>query len=157
MLRSTLRNLRSRFTRTALTVAGIAIGVLALVVVGALAEQLGTIVARSTAVNANSVFALAPGRTLYDPLAATHISRDLARIRGFAGVKDVVPEVVLPFGSAQSGRFGPPSFIFGMPQEARRYAGALSNRPRARLWSRRASRGRDRAGLRGGDELRRAT
>jgi ABC-type antimicrobial peptide transport system permease subunit len=57
-----VRNLRARPTRTVLTVAGIAIGILALVVVGSLAERLHEIVARSTALNAGTVFAVVGDR-----------------------------------------------------------------------------------------------
>jgi len=45
-MRDALRNLRNRPARTCLTIAGIAIGILALVVVGSLAERLQTIVSR---------------------------------------------------------------------------------------------------------------
>jgi putative ABC transport system permease protein len=127
MILSVLRNLRSRPARSALTIAGIAIGVLALVVVGARAERLQTIVSRSTAVNTRSVFALLPPQELAEPGAGVRIGRWLRTIRTFDGVDEVIPEIVLPYaGSSRDTRFGPPSFIFGVPLEARKYAGDLT-------------------------------
>jgi len=85
------RRLGNRLARTALTVAGIAIGVLALVVV-----------------------------------------------RRSAGVRGVVPEVVVPYatGFAESSRFGPPSLIFGFPYRTRTLASAafVVERGRKRCW-----------------------
>lgn len=125
-MRDALRNLRSRPARTALTVAGIAIGILALVVVGALAEQLQTIVSRSAALNGSAIFAFANGRTLYSKDAEARMRSNVARIARFPGVRAVVPEVVLPFstGFAEGNRFGPPSLIFGFPYAARHAAAA---------------------------------
>ncbi len=124
MILSSLRNLRARLARTVLTVAGIAIGVLALVVVGSLAERLQTIVTRSTALNTRVVFAFASGRELYSAGAAERMRRTIGAIAHYSGVRAVIPEVVLPYntGFAESGRFGPPSLIFGFPYGARRVA-----------------------------------
>jgi len=107
-----------------LTVAGIAIGVLALVVVGSLAERLQTIVSRSTALNTRIIFAFGTGRELYGAGAAVRMQRNIGLIARYSGVGAVVPEVVLPYntGFAQSNRFGPPSLIFGFPYGARRIA-----------------------------------
>jgi len=118
---SVLRNLRSRLARTTLTVAGIAIGVLALVVVGSLAERLQTIVSRSTSLNTGAIFAFGTGRELYAPGAEGRMRRNVAQIAHFAGVRAVVPEVVVPYnaGFAESNRFGPPSLVFGFPYAAR--------------------------------------
>jgi hypothetical protein len=58
MIVAVLHNLRSRALRTALTVGGIAIGIIALVVAGSLAERLQTSVGRSNALNGNAIFAL---------------------------------------------------------------------------------------------------
>jgi putative ABC transport system permease protein len=115
-----VRNLRARPTRTVLTVAGIAIGILALVVVGSLAERLHEIVARSTALNAGTVFAVVDDGLLArgDSAAVARAGHALARLDGVA---TVVPEVVLPyrFDSGGSGRFGPPSLIFGFAGDDR--------------------------------------
>jgi putative ABC transport system permease protein len=95
-----LRDLASRPARTFFTVAGIAIGILALTVVGSLAERLHTIVARSTALNTDVVFA-----TL--------------RRSALIGVRTAVPEVIVPYESGSaSARFGPPSLVFGFPDQA---------------------------------------
>ncbi len=115
------RQLRSRLARTSLTVAGIAIGILALVVVGALAERLQTIVARSTALNAGAIFAFGNGRELYGAGPQARMRRSVEIVRRSAGVRGVVPEVVMPYatGFAESSRFGPPSLIFGFPYRTR--------------------------------------
>ncbi len=114
-----------RATRTVLTVAGIAIGILALVVVGSLAERLAEIVARSTAVNAGTIFAVVERRVLIAGDGAT-VRRDGPALQRLPGVANVVPEVVLPYAAdaGETGRFGPPSLIFGLPDAARALASA---------------------------------
>jgi putative ABC transport system permease protein len=129
MILAVLHNLRSRALRTALTVGGIAIGILALVVVGSLAERLQTIVGRSSALNGNDIFAVGTGFDRDGGVAnADTFDRAARRIRRFRGVRDVVPEVIVPFGASAGGngdpgRFGPPAFVFGFPPSARAYAG----------------------------------
>jgi putative ABC transport system permease protein len=136
VIASVLRNLLSRALRTSLTATGIAIGILALVVVGGLAERLHAIVAGSNALNTGAVFAFAP---LSDDLGGGgSLDRAAETIRHFSGVRGVVPEVVLPFASDE-GRFGPPALIFGFPPSARKYAARMP----------RIAEGRD---LRAGDE-----
>jgi putative ABC transport system permease protein len=127
MILSVVRNLRSRAVRSALTVAGIAIGILALVVVGSLAERLQIIVARSTAVNTRSIFGFAGPRELSDPDAGERARRWLTQIATFDGVAAVIPEVMIPYAvSFGDARFGPPALIFGVPEEARKYAGGIT-------------------------------
>jgi len=124
-----LRNFRSRLARTSLTVAGIAIGILALVVVGSLAERLQTIVGRSAALNTGAIFAVGSGREVFGAGSRERMRANLARIRQLPGVAAVVPEVIIPYatGFAQGTRFGPPSLIFGFPHDMRRLAsGTLS-------------------------------
>jgi putative ABC transport system permease protein len=127
MALSVLHNLRSRALRTALTVGGIGIGILALVVVGSLAERLQTIVGRSTALNTNAIFAVTTG---FDRdgagTVAERLNRAARRIRTFSGVRDVVAEVIVPYGVSGGGngdpaRFGPPALVFGFPPAARAY------------------------------------
>jgi putative ABC transport system permease protein len=119
-IRDALLHLRGRTTRTFFTVAGIAIGILALVVVGSLAERLHVIVARSSALNAGTIFAVIAPDVLARGDAAT-IRRANDALRRVDGVASVVPEVVLPYRSdgGDDGRFGPPSLIFGIPDAAR--------------------------------------
>ncbi|GAC1405168.1 MAG: ABC transporter permease [Candidatus Velthaea sp.] len=122
MVIAVLRNLRSRATRTALTVSGIAIGILALVVVGSLAERLQTIVARSGALNSDAVFALATNVDRFGGDAEAHLRGATATIKSFGGVRAVVPEVILPYARGGSdGRFGPPALVFGFPPQARAF------------------------------------
>jgi len=131
------RNLRSRLARTSLTVAGIAIGILALVVVGSLAERLQTIVARSAALNAGAIFAFGSPRELYGAGARERMRRNIALVARSTGVRGVVPEVVVPYatGFAESSRFGPPSLIFGFPYRTRTLAGAAFAIDRGRDFS----------------------
>jgi putative ABC transport system permease protein len=115
-----LRDLASRPARTFFTAAGIAVGILALTVVGSLAERLHTIVGRSTALNTNVVFAQVRRATLFAPDAPVTIRRAYARVRELPGVDTVLPEVMLPYASQSArARFGPPSLVFGFPAAAR--------------------------------------
>ncbi len=128
MIRAVLYNLRSRALRTSLTVGGIAIGILALVVVGSLAERLQTIVGRSDALNANEIFAVSTGFGRESSVeTADGLTRAARRIRTFGGVRDVVAEVIVPYGRVGGGdgdpaRFGPPALVFGFPPAAHAYA-----------------------------------
>lgn len=127
MIVAVLRNLRSRALRTTLTVAGIGVGILALVVVGSLAERLQTIVGRSLALNTNAIFAVTSS---FDRdtggSGGEQLDRDARRIRSLSGVHDVVAEVIVPYGlpgsgNGDPGRFGPPALVFGFPPAARAY------------------------------------
>ncbi len=118
-IRDALLHLRGRATRTSFTVAGIAIGILALVVVGSLAERLHEIVVRSSALNAGTIFAVLE-RGLLARGDAAAIRRTGTALAHIPGVASVVPEVVLPYrDGTDDGRFGPPSLIFGIPDGAR--------------------------------------
>jgi putative ABC transport system permease protein len=123
-----LRQLRARLGRTALTVSGIAIGIIALVVVGSLAEQLHLIVSRSTSLNRGAIFAIARGAELSTGDARSRVDRASVRIRSLPGVRAAIPEVIVPYRlSGGSDRFGPPSLVFGIPAAGRALAGnALS-------------------------------
>lgn len=115
-----LRDLASRPARTFFTVAGIAIGILALTVVGSLAERLHTIVARSTALNTDVVFATIRRSALTGPDAEKTVRGAYAKLVALDGVRSAVPEVIVPYDSgAASARFGPPSLVFGFPDRAR--------------------------------------
>ncbi len=123
-MNATFRQLRARLARTALTVSGIAIGILALVVVGSLAEQLHRIVSRSTALNRGAIFAIARGSELASGDARSRVDRAIGQIRGLSGVRGIVPEVIVPYRiSGGTDRFGPPSLIFGVPPAGRALAG----------------------------------
>ncbi len=116
-----LRDLVSRPARTFFTAAGIAVGILALTVVGSLAERLHTIVTRSTALNTGVVFATVQRATLLAPNAPATIRRAYAKLKTLDGVRAAIPEVIVPYarGGEQGGRFGPPSLVFGFPDAAR--------------------------------------
>lgn len=129
-----MRNLLERPLRSSLTIAGIGIGILALIVVGALAERLHTIVARSSAISNGIVFAEVQPRLAFDPNAQAQIANSIGEIRTYAGVRDVLPEVILPYRFALGGadRFGPPSLIYGFPPEARSLASGVLTIARGR-------------------------
>ena len=143
-----LRELASRPARTILTVAGIAIGILALTVVGSLAERLHTIVARSTALNGDVVFATIRRSALVAPDAKQTIATAYRKLVRLDGVRAAVPEVIVPYesGSANA-RFGPPSLVFGFPDDARAVRGDFFAIARGRA----AARGERRVALVGPD------
>jgi putative ABC transport system permease protein len=117
-----LRDLASRPARTFFTVAGIAIGILALTVVGSLAERLHTIVARSTALNTDVVFANIQRSVLISPDARQTVQRAYARLKALDGVRAAIPEVIVPYQRDNApARFAPPSLVFGFPDQARAF------------------------------------
>ncbi|HEY0614433.1 MAG TPA: FtsX-like permease family protein [Candidatus Elarobacter sp.] len=131
-----LRDLASRPARTFFTVAGIAIGILALTVVGSLAERLHTIVARSTALNGDVVFATLRRSALAGPNARRTVERAYAKVKALEGVRDAVPEVIVPYESARANvRFGPPSLIFGFPEQAHALRRELLSVARGRTYA----------------------
>jgi putative ABC transport system permease protein len=129
---TTLRELASRPLRTFLTVAGIAIGILALTVVGSLAERLQTIVARSTSLNTDVVFATIQRSVLVAPDAKATVARAYARLRALDGVRAAVPEIIVPYESDNAARFGPPSLVLGFPAQARTLESSLLSVARGR-------------------------
>lgn len=78
---ASFRQLSARPIRSALTISGIAIGIIALVVVGSLAEQLHRIVSHSTALNRGAIFAIARGSDLSDGNAGSRVERAIGQIR----------------------------------------------------------------------------
>ncbi|HEV2642278.1 MAG TPA: FtsX-like permease family protein [Candidatus Elarobacter sp.] len=123
---NTLRDLASRPARTFFTVAGIAIGILALTVVGSLAERLHTIVTRSTSLNTDIVFANIQRSVLFSADARQTVQKAYAKLKTLDGVRTAIPEVVVPYSSGNAtGRFGPPSLVFGFPDQARAFERGL--------------------------------
>ena len=129
---TTLRELASRPLRTFLTVAGIAIGILALTVVGSLAERLQTIVARSTSLNSDVVFATIQRSVMLAPDAKVRVARAFAQLHAIDGVRAAVPEIIVPYETDNAGRFGPPSLVLGFPAEARALERSLLSVARGR-------------------------
>ena len=129
---TTLRELASRPLRTFLTVAGIAIGILALTVVGSLAERLQTIVARSTSLNGDVVFAAIQRSVMLAPDAKARVARAFVQLRALDGVRAAVPEIIVPYETDNAGRFGPPSLVLGFPAEARTLERSLLSVARGR-------------------------
>jgi putative ABC transport system permease protein len=121
-----LRDLASRPARTFFTVAGIAIGILALTVVGSLAERLHTIVTRSTSLNTDVVFANIQRSVLFSADARQTVQKAYVKLKALDGVRTAIPEVVVPYSSGNAtGRFGPPSLVFGFPEQARAFERGL--------------------------------
>ncbi len=117
MILPVLRNLRRQPVRSTLTILGIAIGVLALVVVGALSNQLSRIVSRSERAQ-NAVLAFVQQGAV---ARLGNRRKELEeRLRAVPDVAAVIPEVVVPYdyGPGERDRFGPPRLIFGLPQSA---------------------------------------
>ena len=112
-----LRNLARQPVRSALTILGIAIGVLALVVVGALSTQLSRIVAHSERVQGAVLAFVQQSAAARLQNRRQQLQTELRRIDGVAAV---IPEVVVPydFGPGERERFGPPRLIFGLPPAA---------------------------------------
>lgn len=111
--------LRNRLARTVMTVAGIAIGILALTVVGALAERIQTIVLHSTSFSTRTILAFAPHGALYADLTP-ELKRAMSRIQADPDVASVYREIILPYsiGPTNHDTFGPPSLIIGLPPKA---------------------------------------
>ncbi len=115
-----LRELLARPARTAFTVAGIAIGILALTVVGSLAERLHAIVSHSVALSGQNVFAGIRRSVILADDAKPTVDDAYVKLRRLPGVESVLPEVIVPYSSARQGtRFGPPSLIVAFPESAR--------------------------------------
>ena len=113
-----LRDLASRPARTFFTVAGIAIGILALTVVGSLAERLHMLVARSSTLNTGLVFTSIQRSLLTAPNARRSVEVAYRHLLALDGVRAAVPEVIVPYeSSGAANRFGPPSLIFGFPDQ----------------------------------------
>ncbi|MBC5808695.1 MAG: ABC transporter permease [Candidatus Eremiobacter antarcticus] len=114
MISPVLRNLARQRVRSALTILGIAIGMMALVVVGALSQQLARIVQRSETLQ-GVVLAFVQQSAVARLKTRRHELE--TRLLHTEGVVKVVPEVVLPFdfGPGEPDRFGPPRLIFGLP------------------------------------------
>lgn len=119
MTATAVRSLLRRPARTLLTVLGIAIGIMALVTVGALASQLRRVVDSSEAIGRGIVLAFVqPDALSRMPSAAVRLGR---RLRDIPDVAGVVPEIILPFhfGPTSRERFGPPQLIIGLPTKGR--------------------------------------
>ncbi len=107
-----LRNLARRRLRTGLTIAGITIGIWALVLFSSMANKINTMVAGDSRYYADKIAVSGDAIALGD----TPMSVDLAdELRAIDGVDVVVPTVTLLAGGQATIRLGPPDQILGAP------------------------------------------
>lgn len=109
-----LRSLLRRPVRTLLTVAGVSIGILALTLLGAMAERLGQLVAGSSAMWTQSIMLL-PGRE--GPLAELILPDQVERVRSIPGVAGVQSRVEFPYAGAAGSLPGLAPMVSGAEPE----------------------------------------
>lgn len=107
-----LRNLARRRLRTGLTIAGIAIGIWALVLFSSMANKINTMVAGDSRYYADKIAVSGDAIALGD----TPMGIDLVdELQGIDGVDVVVPTVTVLAGGQAAIRLGPPDQILGAP------------------------------------------
>ncbi len=116
-----LRTITRRPSRSILTTLGIAIGIFALVVVGALAERINLIVNGGVGYYASRILVQDASNSgnIFRVASPMSVSA-LADIRAVPGVKAAYPEIVTLYPDANRGgsSFGQPPFIIGRDAEA---------------------------------------
>ncbi len=108
------RNLARRKLRTALTITGIVIGILALTVMGSMSEYFSSLI--DNAVNllgANIV--VSPKSNDFESILTTNDERRVRRIPGVADVIPVANDTLEEFSGIS---FGVPDLVYGVPVEA---------------------------------------
>lgn len=108
------RHLFRRPLRTSLTVAGVAIGILALTVLGAMAERVGQLAAGSRAMWAQSI-TLLPRRE--GPLSELILPAHVERVRAVAGVARVLLRLEFPYAGAAAALPGLVPMVSGVEPE----------------------------------------
>lgn len=109
----TLRNVFRRKLRVFLTIFGITIGVLALVVMGAMAEKMNGLVSGGTKYYSDKVTVQAAGTSLMSS-SSTPLSLDkLQMIKAVPGVQEVSATVGTLFNPDQGASFGMPDMVYG--------------------------------------------
>jgi putative ABC transport system permease protein len=112
----TLRNVFRRKLRVLLTIFGITIGVLALVVMGSMAEKMNMLVSGGTTYYSDKVTVQAAGAALFTnaPLSLTKFDA----IRAVPGVADVSAGLGMMLNPEQGASFGMPDMIIGTDMRA---------------------------------------
>jgi putative ABC transport system permease protein len=106
-----LRNVFKRKLRVILTISGITIGVLALVVMGSMAEKINLLVSGGTRYYADKVIVGAEGSSMF---TMTPLSYDkLSEIKAVPGVAEVSGEIGTLLESEATMSFGMPSLLAG--------------------------------------------
>ena len=109
----TIRNVFRRKLRVFLTIFGITIGVLALVVMGAMAEKMNMLVAGGTKYYSDKVTVQAAGTSLMSG-GGTPLALDkLQAIKAVPGVQEVSATVGTLFNPDQGTSFGMPDMVYG--------------------------------------------
>lgn len=118
-MREILLNLLRRKVRTFLTVFGIAIGVFALTVMGAMAEYFNLMVERALRLSGSSI-SVTPRESGFMPTFGESTIRRLERMEG---VKEVIPIVYDSLGELNGGiQLGMMDTVMGVPPEKSRLA-----------------------------------
>jgi len=82
------------------------------------------------------VFATIRRSALIAPNAHETVQRAYGKLKALDGVRDAVPEVLVPYDSARANvRFGPPSLVFGFPDQARALRRELLIVARGRMYA----------------------
>ncbi len=103
-----LRNLYRRRMRTALSILGIAVGVLAFTVMGGMAEKLNMIIRGGESYFSHRIAVRSTGGTLRLNLLTTE---DLKAMRGVAGVKHVETHIMLPLDETAGFELAPRTLV----------------------------------------------
>lgn len=119
-----LRNLYRRRTRTALTMLGIAVGILAFTVMGGMAEKINMIIRGSEAYFSHRIAVRSTGGTLRLNLL---LPEDISAVRRVPGVREVETHIMLPLDESAGFELAP-RFLVGIDlpnfQRAQQYDGA---------------------------------
>lgn len=108
-----LHNMARRKLRTALTIIGIVIGILALTVMGSMSEYFSTLIDNAVNLLGNNIV-VSPKSNDFESILTTVDER---RVRRIAGVVDVIPianDTLEEFGAVS---FGIPDIAYGVPPE----------------------------------------
>lgn len=106
------RNMMRRKTRTALTIFGIVVGILAVTVMGSMTEYFNILIENARAGAGESIIVTPKGG-----IRAVLSDADQGRIERVPGVQAVVPEVSTFLDSLGTVNFGPPDQVLGTPPE----------------------------------------
>lgn len=108
-----LRNMARRKLRTALTIIGIVIGILALTVMGSMSEYFSGLIDNAVNLLGTNIV-VSPKNNDFESILTTTDERKVLRI---AGVRDVIPtanDTIEEFGAVS---FGIPDLVYGVPPE----------------------------------------
>jgi putative ABC transport system permease protein len=111
-----LRNILRRKSRSLVTISGVAVGVFAVVVLGALAERNNIMVSAGTRYKEDRVTVVEEKNLTASGMASPNrlLLMDVVdEVRKIPGVKDVVPQIMFPLDSEQVIPVGTPKMILG--------------------------------------------